>query len=115
MNRFTNSRRPLFFFLALTFWQAAIGGAALGQQSDTHAVEGKKSDGPLSASTFYRSGEIQDIRLEISPENWRRMHEALRKRIYVSGEFHWQGQAIQNVGIRFKGNSSSQPNLAVLP
>ena len=37
------------------------------------------------------------------------MHDALPERIYVPGTFRWGDVKLKNVGIRYKGNSSSRP------
>ncbi|HRI12030.1 MAG TPA: CotH kinase family protein [Verrucomicrobiota bacterium] len=59
---------------------------------------------------FYASESLQTIRLEISPENLDRLQRALPRRISVPGTFQWNDQTLQSVGIRYKGNSSSDPN-----
>lgn len=59
---------------------------------------------------FYRPDQVQDVYLQIAPDELRRMRDALPKRIYVPGSFRWGDVSIDQVGIRFKGNSSSHPN-----
>ena len=58
---------------------------------------------------FYDTDAIQDIYLTISPDEFDRMEKALPERIYVPGSFQWNDFQIDNVGIRYKGNSSSMP------
>jgi hypothetical protein len=59
---------------------------------------------------FYDPGSVQTIHLEIKSEDLERMQRALPKRITVPGSFRWNDQTLENVGVRYKGNSSSNPN-----
>src|SRR5688572_23726540 len=59
---------------------------------------------------FYDPEVVQKIHLEIDPGDLDRMHQALPRRIYVPGSFRWNDQVLTNVGVRFKGNSSSMPD-----
>ncbi|MDP7050767.1 MAG: CotH kinase family protein [Verrucomicrobiota bacterium] len=61
------------------------------------------------ADEFYQHDKVQTIHLTISQENLKKMHNALPERIYVSGTFSWRDAKLENVGIRYKGNSSSRP------
>ncbi len=63
-----------------------------------------------TAEEFYQPDQVQEIHLEISQKNLEKLHAALPKRIYVPAKFQWKNQTIENVGVRFKGNSSSNPN-----
>jgi hypothetical protein len=58
---------------------------------------------------FYQPDEVQTVRIQIAENDLRRLHAALPKRIYVPGSFQWKDKTVNNVGIRFKGNSSSNP------
>lgn len=58
---------------------------------------------------FYRIDQIQSIHLRVAEEDMRRMLAALPKRISVRASFRWRGISVENVAIRFKGNSSSAP------
>ena len=62
-----------------------------------------------SADEFYRRDTVQTIRLTISKGNLQKMHDSLPERIYVPGNFRWGDVKLKNVGIRYKGNSSSRP------
>ena len=62
------------------------------------------------SAAFYRSDQVQEIQLEIQQSNLDKMKSALPKRIYISATFRWGNQVIENVGVRYKGNSSSNPN-----
>ncbi len=53
---------------------------------------------------------VQQIRLEVSPSDQAAMLDALPERIYVPATFHWNDITLEKVGVRFKGNSSSNPN-----
>ena len=59
---------------------------------------------------FYDRDEIQTIEITIEPSDRQRMFAALPERIYVPARFRWNDIQIDNVGIRFKGNSSSNPD-----
>lgn len=65
--------------------------------------------GLVAAAEFYRPETVQVIRLEISAEDLARMQAALPKRVYVPASFQWGEQTLPKVGVRYKGNSSSQP------
>ena len=66
------------------------------------------SDIPGQAE-FYSAQEVQTVRLQIAAADQRRMQEALPKCIYVPATFQWRDTIIENVAVRFKGNSSSSP------
>ncbi len=59
---------------------------------------------------FFQPDKVQVIHLDVSESNLARMKAALPERIYVPADFRWGEQTIRNVGVRYKGNSSSQPN-----
>lgn len=62
------------------------------------------------AAPFYDGGSVQTIRLGIKGDDLERLQQALPRRISVPGTFAWNDQRIENVGIRYKGNSSSSPD-----
>lgn len=62
-----------------------------------------------TADEFYRRDTVQTIHLNISKGNLQKMHDSLPERIYVPGNFRWGDVKLKNVGIRYKGNSSSRP------
>ena len=70
------------------------------------------SAGPAADATdgFYDPESVQKIYLEIKAEALARMQRALPQRISVPGTFRWRDQTLQEVGIRYKGNSSSAPD-----
>jgi len=59
---------------------------------------------------FFAPEVVQDVHLEVTPADLERLVAALPERIYVPARFRWRGQLIDRVGLRYKGNSSSQPN-----
>jgi spore coat protein CotH len=63
-----------------------------------------------AADVFYDSKAIQTIHLEVKPEDLDRLHRGLPERIVVPGTFRWNDQRLVDVGVRYKGNSSSGPN-----
>jgi hypothetical protein len=59
---------------------------------------------------FYDPEAVQTIHLEIKAEDLDRLHRALPQRICVPRVFSWKGHKLENVGVRYKGNSSSNPD-----
>ncbi len=59
---------------------------------------------------LYDPAVVQTIELDISADNLAKMKAALPERIYVPAVFRWAGIELGNVGVRYKGNSSSSPN-----
>ncbi len=90
--------------LAITFLMAA-GQIALAQDPIARPA---KSVG-AGPDDFYRADEVQSIHLQIAEEDWQRMLAALPERIYVRASFRWREISVDNVAIRFKGNSSAAP------
>ncbi len=68
-----------------------------------------KADGAKQQAEFYKADVVQTIHLTITEDNLRQMVAALPKRIYVPATFRWRDTVIENVGVRYKGNSSSNP------
>ncbi len=67
-------------------------------------------DNSEGQAEFYRLDEVQTIQLWIAPGDMQRLVAALPERIYVRGSFQWRDVKLDNVAVRFKGNSSSNPN-----
>lgn len=63
-----------------------------------------------ATDTFYDPQQVQAIHLLVRDPDLQRMKAALPERIYVPATFRWGKQTIENVGVRYKGNSSSQPH-----
>ena len=59
---------------------------------------------------FYSPQTVQKIHLSMDAADMRRMKEALPERIYVPAAMRWGDLEIRNVGVRYKGDSSSQPH-----
>lgn len=58
---------------------------------------------------FYRIDELQSVYLRVADEDLQRMRDALPARIPVKASFRWRDISIDNVSVRFKGDSSSRP------
>lgn len=59
---------------------------------------------------FYQNDLVQTVHLTIADSDRRRMMNALPECIYVPASFQWNDVTLERVAVRFKGNSSSQPN-----
>ena len=64
----------------------------------------------MTSDDFYERERVQEIRLTISELNLIKMKEALPERKYVPATLHWRNFRLENVGVRYKGNSSSRPH-----
>jgi spore coat protein CotH len=64
---------------------------------------------PNGTDQFYDADSVQTIHLDVKSEDLERLQRALPRRIYVPATFRWNEQTLENVGIRYKGNSSSSP------
>jgi hypothetical protein len=92
-------------------WRSGLRAGALALAA-LRLLGGQASAGPPAAETadrFYATEPVQRIDLEIAPHDLDRMQRALPRRITVPGTFRWNGQTLQPVGIRYKGNSSAAP------
>ena len=69
----------------------------------------ESSETDQQQARFYAPDKVQTIQLKISEIDRQRMLNALPKCIYVPATFTWDGVTIQRVGVRFKGNSSANP------
>ena len=78
---------------------------ALAQTSPSEIASGNAKE----LDRFYQLDQVQAIHLEVSEKNLSKMKAALPKRIYVPATFRCRGRTIEKVGVRYKGNSSSQP------
>ena len=59
--------------------------------------------------SFYDPDTVQTIHLRITDSDQQKMRSALPKCVYVPAVMTWKDQTFKDVGVRFKGNSSSQP------
>lgn len=71
------------------------------------SVRGLADDKALAA--FYQPDEVQSVYLSIADKDLKRMLAALPERIDVPASFRWRDASVENVSVRFKGNSSSNP------
>ena len=65
---------------------------------------------PVATTSSTDPAVVQTIELEISESNMRALQDALPERIYVPATFRWNDVSVSNVGVRYKGNSSSNPD-----
>ena len=70
----------------------------------------KAANGEVASDVFYDPETVQEIRIEIDATQRERLYRSLPERVYVPATFRWRDQIIENVGVRFKGNSSSHPD-----
>lgn len=71
------------------------------------AVSAEREGG---ADRFFDPSILQTIHLDIGRQDLDRMRQALPRRISVPGTFRWNDVTVRNVGVRYKGNSSSAPD-----
>ena len=96
--------RLKFAVLAITL---AISAEQVASAQFPNAAFAKSADaGP---DDFYRLDEVQSIHLRVAEDDLQRMRAALPKRISVQASFRWRDISVENVAIRFKGDSSSGP------
>ncbi len=81
----------------------------LAQQAPSAEKE-PATTGLKDTDEFYRPNQVQVIHLQVHESDLHRMMSALPQRIYVPAVFRWGNQTIENVGVRYKGNSSSIPH-----
>ncbi len=62
-----------------------------------------------AVAAFYQPDEVQPVHLQIADKDLKRMLEALPQLIEVPATFRWRDVTVENVSVRFKGNSSSHP------
>ena len=94
-----------FAVLAITLM---IGAEQVASAQNSKAKPAKQADAELG--DFYRGDEVQSVYLRVADDDMQRMLAALPERIYVRASFRWRDISIENVAIRFKGNSSSAPS-----
>src|SRR6266545_1690831 len=62
-----------------------------------------------AVAAFYQPDEVQSVHLSIADKDLKRMLAALPELIEVPASFRWRDVTVENVSVRFKGNSSSNP------
>jgi spore coat protein H len=80
-------------------------------KTSTKAAEATGADDTAEATSddFYRPDEVQSVNLRVDKADLERMRAALPERIAVKASFRWRDISLDNVAIRYKGNSSSHP------
>ena len=58
---------------------------------------------------FYRPDDVQSVHLTVAEADLKKMLSSLPELVDVPATFRWRDLTIENVAIRFKGNSSSNP------
>ena len=58
---------------------------------------------------FYQPDQVQVIHLQVRDSDLDMMKSAVPRRIYVPATFQWGSLTVDDVGVRYKGNSSSIP------
>ncbi|MFN0051586.1 MAG: CotH kinase family protein [Planctomycetales bacterium] len=96
---------PIVLAVLAIHLSIAAGGGASAQSSN--AAPGDSAE--AEAGDFYRVDRVQTIHLQVGEEDLQRLLAALPQRIFVRASFRWRDVSIDNVAIRFKGNSSSAP------
>jgi hypothetical protein len=79
------------------------------------AKPGPASPGPadeMAVAAFYRPDEVQSVYLRVADKDLKRMLAALPELVDVPASFRWRDVSVENVSVRFKGNSSSGPKQA---
>jgi spore coat protein CotH len=84
----------------------ALAGLSEAQQS---AAEIRRPTTRNDVDTYYQPDRVQVIHLRIQSQDLQKMQAALPERVYMPATFQWGGVTIDNVGMRYKGNSSSIP------
>lgn len=65
-----------------------------------------------AVAAFYRPDEVQSVHLTVADADLTRMLSALPELVEVPATFRWRDVTVENVAVRFKGNSSSNPKQA---
>lgn len=65
-----------------------------------------------AVAAFYLPDEVQAVYLTVAEADLKRMLDALPELVEVPATFRWRDVTIENVSVRFKGNSSSNPKQA---
>ena len=88
---------------------SGVPAALPGKPAPARTGDSRKTRQVSAADAFYKQGAVQVVHLQVSEADLARLKAALPKRIYVPGTFRWGEQVLENVGVRYKGNSSSNP------
>lgn len=103
--------RALFLLLAIAgVYSCGSGPASSDSGTDAASVDAASPSPASRQSEFFDSAVVQDIELEIDPVDLDKMIAALPTLISVPATFRWRDTVLTQVGVRYKGNSSSSPN-----
>ena len=97
----------IVFPVVLLCFGGGVATRVLAQNQDVSPLEA--TDAKRQQSEFYDPQMVQTIHLTMLESDRQRMLAALPKCIYVPATFTWNGKTIKQVGVRFKGNSSANP------
>lgn len=100
--------RAVRFAFAVIAITLAIAAEQVAWAQNSKATPAKSAEAGLG--DFYRGDEVQSVHLRVADDDLQRMQAALPERIYVRASFRWRDISVENVAIRFKGNSSSAPS-----
>src|SRR4029079_7296033 len=105
---------PIIYCGAVRFASAAVAitlSIAAGQVASAQNTNAAPANSAEAVpGYFYQADKVQSIYLRVAEEDIQRMRAALPERIYVRASFRWRDISVDNVAIRFKGNSSSAPS-----
>jgi spore coat protein CotH len=62
-----------------------------------------------TASDFYGESEIQDVYLEVHPDDWAALRRNYLENTYYQAQFRWRDITLPGVGIRSRGSGSRSP------
>jgi len=88
------------------------GGLAAGADPPSAAkpeLSGRGLAADKAVTAFYQQDEVQSVHLSVAEADMNRMVAALPELIEVPATFRWRDVTVENVAVRFKGNSSSSP------
>ncbi|MBC7817046.1 MAG: hypothetical protein IAG10_09190, partial [Planctomycetaceae bacterium] len=98
-------RRAVRLLFAVMAISLVIAAEQVASAQNSKTAPAKSAEAGLG--DFYRGDEVQSVYLRVADEDMQRMRAALPERIYVRASFRWRDISVDNVAIRFKGNSSS--------
>ncbi len=96
--------------LGIAVWLVGGLAAVTSAHAQPTPAQAPARKGLQQAEDFYHPDQVQLMHLDVKAEDLKKMNAALPRRIYVPATFRWGDLTIQNVGVRYKGNSSSNPN-----
>ena len=88
------------------------GGLAAGAEPPSAAkpeLSGRGLAADKAVTAFYQQDEVQSVHLSVAEADMNRMVAGLPELIEVPATFRWRDVTVENVAVRFKGNSSSSP------